>query len=322
MTTATADSAPRPVSFIAFGGESPLSQIDRIRQGLHATGSMEVPYGASCDLVYANDAGTHVCALAYRAQYAQRAKVILNVLDIPEALFPPDGDYDHGKLSSLGDTLRRADAVTAISPFVQSQIMRYFGLMSYCIWNPVKDVSPDLRVAGQRPYPYRFLLSGRLNDRNKRARSLAIPALIAAGVNESEVAVCGGEWPGWGTNLGVVSDETLNALLNSVDMTVCTTALAGLELGPIESVICGAVPVLCYDMSTFRDVGCYPQHWGCYPSVTALAYRLRTLMDNPALLAAEREHCLTLSPILMEKLDKRAVAERILNVYGQLTKAL
>lgn len=309
-----------PVTFRAYGGESPLSQVGRIRAGLSELGAWEAPGGAECDLIYSNDAGTHEEAIASRDRYAPKAKLILNVLDVPEHCAPPQGDYTPDKLVRLQSNLLRADAITAISPFTRSQLQRLLGLPAYLVYNPVKDVSPDKRLAGERPYPYRVLISGRTNDPNKRIGSLGIPALIAAGFNEHEVAVVGGEWPGWGTNLGVVSDDVLNDLLNSVDFVMSPTALTGLELGPIEAMICGAVPILCYDMSTFRDIGCYPQHWGCYPSVASIAYRLRVLMETPRVLEGDRQHCLALSDQLSEQLGKRAVAQRILDVYKRISQ--
>lgn len=307
---------PLSVRFKAFGAEGTcLTQISRIREGLVACGAIDVGSDATdVSLVYANDAGTHEAALTYREQMAPNAKVVLGVLDIPEHCFPPMGDYGSDKLAALQDRLRRADAVVAISPFTRSQLQRLLGFGAYVIWNPIKDVSPDIRLSGARPFPYRVLIGGRTNDPNKRIRSLAIPALITAGFTEEEVAIVGGEWPGWGTNLGMVSDETLNQLLNSVDIVVSTTLNAGLELGPLEGMICGAVPVMCYDMSTFRDLS-YPQHWGCYPSVASLAYRLRTLTDYPYVLEAERQYCLNMSEVLREQYNKDAVARRILDVY-------
>lgn len=310
------------VTFRAFGSESPLSQIARIRDGFMQFNAWQVRDGSDCNLVYSNDAGTHEEAIAYRERYAPAAKLILNVLDLAEHCAPPYGDYTPDKLVQLQSNLRRADAVTAISPFTRSQLQRLLGLGAYIIYNPVKDVSPDIRLAGERPYPYRVLIGGRTGDRNKRVGSLAIPALIAAGYTEQEVAVVGGEWPGWGTNMGVVSDAVLNDLLNSVDITMNTVALTGLELLPLESCICGAVPILCYDMSTFGDLGCYPQHWGCYPSVASIAYRLRVLMDNPEVLAADREHCLALSDQLRQDLSGAAVARRILDVYKRTLQSI
>lgn len=306
------------IHFKAFGAQgSALTQIGRIKEGLLLAGATEA-LDQPADLVYSNDSQTHHEAISYRATHAPNAKLILNVLDIPEHLMD-GGAYGGTHLNDLAMGLREADAITAISPFTRSQIHRYLGLAAYVIWNPVKDVNPTNRIAGERPYPYRVLISGRTNDPNKRIRNLAIPALINAGFQESEVAVCGGEWPGWGTNLGVVSDETLNDLLNSVDIVMSTTACSGLELAPIEAMICGAVPVMCYDLSTYGDVGVYPHHWGCYPSVAALAYRLRVLMDHPEVLKADREYSLSISEGLINRFAKDVIARNILNVYKQLT---
>lgn len=301
----------------AFGATGQLAQVDRIKAGLTACGTMSWAEGSTADLIYSNDGGTHQEALDWRAQRAPHAKVILNVLDIPEHCFPPQGDYTYDKLTTLRRHLTQADAVTAISPFTRGQLQRLLGVGSYLIWNPCKDVSPDKRLNGERPYPYRVLISGRAGDPNKRVRSLAVPALIAAGFEEHEVAVVGGEWVGWGTDLGMVSDDVLNDLLNSVDITMHTTQLTGLELGPIESLICGAVPIMCYDMSTFKDLS-YPPHWGCHPSVASIGYRLRSLVDNPAYLTAERSHCLQMGEHLREDLSGRAVAQRILDVYRRI----
>lgn len=306
-----------PIRYRAFGGRGPLCQIDRVEEGFRANEAVEATPNSGCDLVFANDSGTHQEAIEYRDAVVPKAKLILGLLDVPEHLFSPPGDYTFEKIAALAARLRSADAITAISPFVQSQIIRYIGLPSYLTWMAVKTVSPAKRLAGERPYPYRVLLGGRLNDRNKRTDTLAIPALITAGFAESEVAVIGGEYPGWGTNLGIVDNATLNDLLNSVDFVMSTTLLGGLELGPAEGCICGAVPILTFDCSTFHDLP-YPQHWGCYPSVPALAYRLRVLLNNPDILKADREHALYIGEGLAEDLSGAAVAKRILDVYRKL----
>jgi hypothetical protein len=303
-----------PILIAALGGESPLSQVNRIRAGLAAQPGVTVTSDlTAADIIYCNDAGTHGAALQARDAGA-KAKLILNVLDVPENLMTPSGDYTHSKLLALRDALLRADAITAISPFTRSQLQRLLALSATVIWNPVKDVSPDKRLAGERPYPYKALMAGRLRDPNKRMDMIGIPALIMAGFEEEEVAVIGGEWTGWGTNLGVVSDSTLNDLYNSVDFVIQPTLNTGLELPPLEGMICGAIPILCYDMSTFGDIKYYPQYWGCYPSATSVAYRLRALMDNPGLLVAEKEHCLTSSEGIVAQFGKDAVARRIVDV--------
>ncbi len=300
-----------PIRVKAIGARTSLSQIYRIEEGFAAAGAELVAWDEA-DLVYSNDGGTHQEAITYRDTFAPKAKLILNNLDIAEHLL--GAGLDHTHLAALRDNLLKADAVTSISPFTQSQLMRYLNIGSYCVWNPVKTVSPAKRLAGERPYPYRVLISGRTMDPNKRIRTLAIPALVMCGLEEREVAVIGGEWPGWGTNLGVVSDEKLNDLLNSVDLVMGTTLCGGLELGPIEAAICGAIPILTWDTSTFHDLR-WPQHWGCYPSPAAIAYRIRTLLSNPSILAADREHALTMGEHFSEDLSGASVARRILEVY-------
>jgi hypothetical protein len=210
--------------------------------------------------------------------------------------------------------LIRSDAVTSISPFVRGQLLRLLAVQSTLIWNPVKDVNPTKRLDNQQPYPFRAMLAGRCGDRNKRVDSIGIPALVMAGFEESEVAVCGGEYAGWGTDMGIVSDETLNDLYNSVDFLICPTALGGLELSPLEGMVCGALPILCYDMSTFADISFYPQYWGCYPSAMSMAYRLRSLVDNPVILNGEREYCLAQSDEILDRFGKVAVAKRIVEL--------
>lgn len=314
--------APQPIRVAALGGESRLSQIDRIRQGLAIQPGVEVIEDPQyADLIYANDEGHHARALWYRERTAERhtgaAKVILNVLDIPAQLFPPNGDYTFEKLAVLGANLKRADAITAISAFTAGQIQHYLGLGSTIIYNPVKDVSPAKRLAGERPYPFRVLLAGRCCDKNKRQDTIGIPALITAGFNENEVAIVGGEYPGWGTDLGLVCNDTLNDLLNSVDFVMQPTLLGGWELLVSEAMICGAIPIVCHDLTTVSEMP-IPRSWQCYPSVTTVAYRLRVLIENHHLLEAEREHCLALSEGLQEQLGKEAVARRILNLYRKI----
>lgn len=303
-----------PITIAALGGESQLSQVGRIRQGLAAQRSVTVTSDLmAADIIYCNDAGKHNEALAAR-QAGSKARLIFNILDIPENIMEPMGDFTHEKLVALRASLQSADAITVISPFVRSQLQRLLGLSATVIWNPVKDVSPDQRLNDQRPYPFKVLMAGRVKDPNKRQETIGIPALVMAGYEEHEVAVVGGEWAGWGTNLGVVSDEVLNDLYNSVDIVMQPTLNTGLELPPLEGMICGAVPILCYDMSTFGDIRYYPQYWGCYPSATSVAYRLRALLDNPGLLIAEREHCLTCSESIVAQFGKDAVAQRIVEV--------
>lgn len=308
------------ISVYVVGGTSILSQSDRIKQGLNSLPGVQVTdYISDADLVYSNDAGHFSSILEDKAKGRLKpgARLVFNVLDIPLHLLPPSGDYAFEKVFALAEQLKQADAVTAISQYVQSQIQQYLGLPSTVIYNPIKDVSPSIRLSGARPYPFRALMVGRCLDSNKRIRSLGIPSLIAAGFDESEVAVVGGEYPGWGVNLGIVRDDVLNDLYNSVDYVMYPSMLEGMGLPPLEGMICGAVPIVCSDLTTISEFP-YPRFWWCYPSPQAIAYHLRIRGENPQVLEADRQHCLTLSEGLAEDLGKVAVARRIIEVYKRL----
>lgn len=310
-----------PLRVFALGSMSPLAQVVRVRAGLAAQRGVEVvEHFEDADVVYCNDPGSYDEALEARrdGRLPKGCKLVFNVLDVPEHLLPPNGDYTHEKLLALRENLAKADAITAISPFTRSQLHRLLGLSAIVVWNPIKDVTPEKRLSGVRPYPFRVLLAGRCRDRNKRQDTLGVPALIMAGFEESEVAVVGGEWPGWGTNLGIVDDDTLNDLYNSVDYVVHPSLNEGLGLSPIEGMACGAIPILTYDCSTFRDIPFFPQYWGCYPSPTSIAMRLLSLENNPGIKLAEQQHCLESSDGIVDQFGKDAVARRLVEVFKKV----
>lgn len=307
-----------PIRVVTFGARHALGQLNRIDTGLltHGVALCRAEDRFPVDLVYANDEPRWQEALDYRAQHSPSAKVMLCVLDV--------GEWNLARSSynpySLLPRLRQADAICSISQYVQSQLIRYFRMDSNVIYNPIKDVSPTQRLAGHRPYPqFRAMMLGRLTDPVKRA-DLAIKALILAGFSESEVAVCGGENVGWGTNLGTVSDEILNDLYNSVDYVVCTSLGAGLELPPLEGMAAGAIPIVCHDLTTFSEF--YPMDWGCYPVAHSIAYRLRLLTDYPDLMQSTKTRALDIGANVSDILAGHAVAKRILSVYHRLIKPL
>lgn len=309
------------ITVAALGSDSPLSQVGRIRQGLLARGGIVLTEDLSlADLIYVNNPPYDV-PLRARAEGCLKpdARLMFNVLDVPSHLLPPNGDYTFTKLAQLGDQLNQAHAITAISRFTQSQLKHYLGLDSYLVYNPIKPVTPEKRLRGERPYPeYRVLMAGRVGDPNKRQRQIGIPALLMAGFEEHEVAVVGGEYLGWGMTLGTVADEVLNDLYNSVDFIMQPSFLGGWEMPVSEAVICGAIPIVTTDLTT-REEHLLPRHWFCHPSPTAVAYWLRGFMDDPTKLAAARELCLTsIGPQLASQLSPSSVATRILEVYRNI----
>lgn len=296
-----------PLTYQAFGARCATCQIDRIEGGLTSLGAVE---GDNPDFIYANDSGWYEDAIRAKGIYPN-AKLILNVLDICEHCFP------NVDLSKLYRQLKQADAITVISPYVQSQIHRYLGLYSHVIWNPIKPVSPTKRLKGEKPYPqFKAAMIGRLNDSGKRS-SLGIQALRHAGFNETEVAMIGPEFPGWGARMNIVSDEVLNDILNSVDFVVIPSLFEGLCLPLAESLVCGAIPIVCHDLTTLPDFD-LPRYWGCYPSAYSMAYRMKYLINHPEILAKEKELALQIGERLGEKMSGKAVAQNIINIYNRL----
>lgn len=300
-----------PLRVVCYGARHTSAQLPRIETGLVTTHGCVLVEASdtSADLIYANDAPRYAEAIEHHER-APGSRLILNVLDLAEHLLGQGyNPYD------LLPQLRRAGAVTSTSRYVQGQLIRYFMMRSTVTYQPLKDVSPARRLAGERPFPeYRAMMVGRLRDPNKRA-AMAIQALTMAGFAESEVAVVG-ESVGWGTHLGEVSDEVLNDLYNSVDYVMMPSLLEGLGLPALEGAACGAIPVITSDLSTFPEF--YPQHAGCYPSAQAIAIRLRMLSENGPIRHAERQQLLAGSEDLRRQLSGAAVAGRILAVYHSL----
>ena len=299
-----------PLTFKVLGSMRFTDQAPRIVAGLESLDAIAAPQNP--DLIYSNDSGGYDEAIALK-KATPSAKLILNVLDICEPCMP------NVDMMKLYGQLSQADAVTVISPYVQSQLHRYFGLASYVIWNPIKDVTPAKRLSGVKPYPqFKAMMVGRLSDSGKRA-ALGIQGLIHAGFNEHEVAMVGSEFPSWGTRMGVITDDALNDLYNSVDYVVFPSLFEGLGLPLAESLVCGAVPVFCHDLSTLPDFN-LPRSWACYPSVYSIASRLKSLQANPEYREKERELALQIGEGIVEKLSGKAVAQNIVNVYRKLSE--
>ena len=268
------------------------------------------------DLIYLNNPPyDHILNLRNSGKLRTDVKIIFNVLDLPLHLLPSGYNPMEHYFS-----LKSADAVTVISEYVRAQVQNYYNLSPYLIYNPIKDVNSDIRQSNKRIYPYNYfkaMIVGRAADPNKHNLDISIPALQMAGFTEDQVVVVGGENVGWGTTWGIVDDETLNQLYNHVDYVMISSWLEGLCLPCFEAMLCGAIPIITHSLSTAQEFN-IPIAWQCYPSAHAVAYRLKQLEDNPELRQLERELAMGLGKCIEPKLNKMAVAERILNVYDQI----
>jgi hypothetical protein len=280
-------------------------QISRIENGFVILGHEITKYITDADLIYSNNSSpsrSQIIIDKKEGKLKRDCKIIFNILDIPEWCFP---NYD---LNTIHKELIEADHVTCISKYVQSQLYRYLGINASIIYNPAKDVNDAQRINGIKKFPqYKAMMVGRLRDPSKRVE-LGVNSLILAGFKESEVAIVGSESIGWGSYEGVVSDEKLNDLYNSVDYVVMTSLGEGLGLPACEGVLAGAIPVVCHDLTTFNEF--FTDEFGNYPNPHSISFFLRKDKNYFDIKKLQIN--------IKEKLDKLNVSERIINIYERI----
>lgn len=249
------------------------SQNPRIADGFRTCGHEVTPYISDASLVYSNDSHAQVIADKVAGNLRPGAKVILTVLDLPLHLGPA---FDYAGLKAQ---LAAADAVCSISQYVQWQLRHYLGVESTVIYQPTKPVQCDPAVR-RRPF-YRFAHVGRRSDLNKRA-SLGYAALQLLGYTERDLCLVGNE-PGWGDYQGVLNDENLNVVYNSVDFVFTLGLVEGLSLPTLEAMACGAVPVVCCDMTTRTELlppDLFPEYESVEPDPRSIATFLAGYLND------------------------------------------
>lgn len=240
------------------------------------------------------------------ARSGQR-KVLFNVLDLA-----PHCAEHLDIISRLKTQLPLAFKTTTISKTVAAEIAEKCGVKADVIYYPMKDV----RFTGEKKYPqFKVLCAGRLRDPNKNMAQ-TVMALIRAGFNESEVSMVGPEFPGWGTNCGIVSDEKLNDLYNSVDYVISLAVNEGIGLVPIEGAICGAIPIISPRLSTYNEFWSDTPmsiHYQALHSPDSIAALIRSIENDKewkaALKAQMREHG---ERVFRPLFDRTEVAKRIM----------
>jgi hypothetical protein len=288
---------------------SSLCQIPALREGFAALGHEHTFEAAHPDTAFV------FCGNSPFEQYLPligQKKIIFNVLDLPFHV-PEIGDI----IARLREQLPLASRVTTISKTVAAHLKEYCNVNAEVIYYPMKPV----KHTGIKKYPgIRALLVGRVNDRNKRA-AFAIQSLIRAGFNEDEIVVVGPENPFFGRYFGVCSDEVLNDLYNSTEYVMMTSKNEGIGLPAIESAICGAIPMICPDLSTFDEfwaespLGLHYQHIN---SPNNMASLITSLEDNSTWKAEVKQDLLGYAALkFAPKFNAKAVATRIIDVFHQ-----
>lgn len=240
--------------FKAFGAESTINQIDRIRSGfleLNLTESDTEP-----DFVYVNDVPSIDKALEFKKRCKNSPKTIFTTLDIPIHLLDPK-KYDLSRYSGithpwernfnaeeLAAKLKLADFRTCICDEVKLQLSKYAGIDdAITIYNPVKPTSflnlPDYqKIKNRNGQLYKYLFIGRARDFGKRY-SLIISTLGILGEGPDKIAVVGSEDPYFGDYYNVVDDETLNLFYNSCEYLFMPSFFKSIGLPLLEKIISG-----------------------------------------------------------------------------------
>jgi glycosyltransferase involved in cell wall biosynthesis len=192
------------------------------------------------------------------------------------------------------------------------------GVDAQVIYYPAKKVSHT----GVKKYPFRVMMVGRLGDANKRAGT-AVQALIRAGFEESEVAIVGPEYLGYGTRMGTVTDETLSDLYNSIDYVFMLSRNEGIGLPAIEAALAGAIPIVAPDLTTFNEFWAQSPlglHYQRFTSAHDIAQLILSIEADPTWKSQLKLDILAYAEThFRPKFDRTEVAKRIISVYQSIS---
>lgn len=244
---------------------------------------------------------------------SREKKVIFNVLDIPWHVVEIND-----VIKKLSEQLPLANRVTAISKAVQADLKNACGIDSEVIYYPMKPV----KFTGEKKYPqFKVAMVGRLLDPNKYA-SVAISALIRCGFDEKDVAIIGPEYVGWGTRMGLINDEVLNDIYNSVDYVIMLDKNAGIGLPAIEAACCGAIPIVAAHLATFDEFWVQSPlglHYQKIRNASELTKLIQSIESDKKWKQEIKTDLLGYSELYFRpKFDKVNVAKRIIEVYQSI----
>lgn len=297
------------VSLLGADGNQ-LCQLGAIRDGFAVLGHQHTPRLKDADTEFVF-VGNPPFEPYLELARTKEKKTIFNILDCPTHC------YEWPEYRKLwAEQLRLPDKVTSISKTTQSELKRHCGIDSEVIYYPMKPVK---YLGGTLKHEkIKVLLVGRLNDPNKRVPS-AISALIRAGFEEYEVGIVGPENPHYGTYFGIVSDEMLNILYNSVEYVVMLSHVEGIGLPAIEGACCGAIPIVAPDLLTFNEFWAESPLGKNYQKLTSIdeiSKLLISLNNDDKWRAAVKQDVLGYAELAFRpKFDRVEVAKRILEVY-------
>jgi hypothetical protein len=226
------------LTFKSFGARGITCQVNRIDNGFKELGLIE---SDKPDFIYSNDARTNYEALNYKLNFAPKAKLILNILDVPIHL-------PSCNLQEITNTLRSADAITSISQYTKDCVLQNCGFDSTIIYQPINNI---YKTEGNPNFKTKLLILGRFRDPNKRTK-LALDAFEILGYNLNRDVIAVG--PDTGV---IVSEEQLNHFYNGAEYVCCVSFREGLLLPCLEAVAAvaaGCIPLICGDLTTYEEL--------------------------------------------------------------------
>lgn len=294
-------------TFKIFGAMGPTCQTFRIEEGLIKLGceTSILP-----DFIYCNDAGCYDEAINYKKETSPESYLILNYLDFPTHL------KNHYDINKVRNQLLRADKITCISFFVQSQIKEYFELDADVIYNPIQDITYQFPC--DKYIGYKYLIQGRSLDPNKRTY-LAKEALANLGATNDEILCIGPENPGFGNYIGIVSIDELNYIYNTIPFVFALGATEGLGLVPFE-VLRGniGIPIILKDCTTYKEFfGDSDDIFNIEPNSDAIVQFVQDLKNPINFNFVANKLRDRYSSFILSNLTKERVARRILDTYDK-----
>jgi glycosyltransferase involved in cell wall biosynthesis len=272
-----------------FGAKHFTGQLPRIELGFKELGHEIVEENP--DLVYCNN-------FPYDDAIKEDAPFkIFTLLDVPVHCWV-ESDY-----AKCNQQLRQANAVCAISETVRAQIKGFFKFDSKTIYQPVM---PVYQTNEKKYHGFKYLIVGRVNDPNKRTKLFF--DYLRKYDPEAFVTVLGSEDPGFGTYLGVVSNEELNFWYNSVDYVFCLTRYGGIELSPIESILTGTFPIVANDSECAME---FNSEFACDPTSEGIHEKILEIEANSS---KYKEIVARKQPVFKEWFSPLSVAKKIMEL--------
>jgi len=287
------------IKICILGSDGYISQIPRIKEGMEALG--HVLSKNSPDVIYANDPRGYEESLKLKKQYPN-AYLIFNLLDIPWHM--PNIEKQTKLL--VEHFLLRADALSVISFKVKTDLEKFVKKKIHVIYNPIKDVYYDKNVKKNN----QFFYVGRALDPIKRF-NLVKESLLKINDGEKNIKICGTEDPNFGSYLGVIKDNELNRMYNSSKYIFLPSKAEGIGLSMIESMICGSIPITCFDNLTAKEFS--PEDFICEPNPNSIVNKIHELERN---YEEKRKIALKFGSKYKVQFDKKSVAKNIINIFN------